>query len=124
MTNGKKYRLMNHSGTSSSLDKENDKEKNRKKVSSYEGLQIPLPEVVSASIANIGKGKKREMQEGNEDEGVGNVRWLRVNTLKWTVEACVEWFENERWELVEDIETMLEVSYVLSYDSHSWLNLT
>lgn len=124
MTNGKKYCLMNHSGTSSSLDKENDKEKNRKKVSSYEGLQIPLPEVVSASIANIGKGKKREMQEGNEDEGVGNVRWLRVNTLKWTVEACVEWFENERWELVEDIETMLEVSYVLSYDSHSWLNLT
>lgn len=92
------------------MEKENDKEKKRKKVSSDEGLQIPLPDVVSAAIAGIGKGKKREMLEGGEEEGVGSVRWLRVNTIKWSVEDCVEWFENERWELVEDIETMLAVS--------------
>lgn len=94
------------------MEKENDKEKKRKKVSSNEGLQIPLPEVVAAAIEGIGKGKKRENAEAGEEEGVGNVRWLRVNTLKWSVEDAVEWFENERWEMVDDIESLLELSCV------------
>lgn len=68
-----------------------------------------MPEAISSALAEIGKGKKKEMDAG-EEEGVGNVRWLRVNTIKWSVEDAVEWFENERWELVEDVETLLEVS--------------
>lgn len=89
------------------MEKETEKERKRKKVSSNEGLQIPLPDVVASAIEGIGKGKKREMAERGEEDGGGNVRWLRVNTLKWTVEAAVEWFENERWELVDDIEALL-----------------
>ena len=91
------------------LDKENDKCKKKKKVSSNEGLQIALPEQVASSIEGIGKGKKREAQEAGEDGGVGEVRWLRVNTLKWSVEEAVEWLETERWELADDVEGMLEI---------------
>lgn len=40
------------------------------------------------------------------------MRWLRVNTLKWSVEDAVEWFENERWELYEDVEAMIDMSHV------------
>jgi putative methyltransferase len=43
---------------------------------------------------------------------VGAVRWLRVNTLKWSVEDAVEWFESERWEMMDDVEQMIEVAYV------------
>lgn len=95
-----------------SLEKENEKEKKRKKCSSNEGLQIALPDVITAAIEGIGKGKKREMTEAGEEEGLVNVRWLRVNTLKWSVEDCVEWFESERWELVDDIDMLLEMRYV------------
>lgn len=89
------------------MEKETEKERKRKKVSSNEGLQIPLPDVVASAIEGIGKGKKREMGERGEEEGGGNVRWLRVNTIKWSVEDAVEWFEAERWELVDDIEALL-----------------
>lgn len=73
-----------------------------------------MPEYISSALAGIGKGKKRETENGGEEEGVGNVRWLRVNTLKWSVEEAVEWFEDQRWELVEDVETLLAVSCALS----------
>lgn len=98
------------------LEAEKEKEKKKKRVLNDEGLQIALPEYVSSSIAGIGSAQKRATAEGGgEEEGVGNVRWLRVNTIKWSVEECVEWFENERWELVEDVETLLEVSFVSSF---------
>ncbi|KAK4701027.1 25S rRNA (cytosine2278-C5)-methyltransferase, partial [Phenoliferia sp. Uapishka_3] len=102
------------------MDKETEKERKRKKVSSNEGLQIPLPDVVASAIEGIGKGKKREMNERGEEDGLGNVRWLRVNTLKWTVEEAVEWFENERWELLDDIEALLssESKKVFCLDAH------
>ena len=94
------------------LTKENDKEKRRRKVSSNEGLQIALPDLVASSIEGIGKGKKKEAEKG-EDAGVGEIRWLRVNTIKWSTEEAVEWFETERWELADNLEDMLEISCVL-----------
>ncbi|ORY44659.1 S-adenosyl-L-methionine-dependent methyltransferase [Leucosporidium creatinivorum] len=105
------------------LDKENEKEKKRRKVSSNEGLQIPLPENVASAIEGIGKGKKKAHDaEAGEADGVGEVRWLRVNTLKWTVEAAVEWFEEQRWELYENVESMIEAakekSKVYALDAH------
>ena len=78
-----------------------------------------MPDVITAAIEGIGKGKKREMAEAGDEEGLVNVRWLRVNTLKWSVEDCVEWFESERWELVDDIEMLLEMRYVASLPATS-----
>ncbi|KAM0746281.1 S-adenosyl-L-methionine-dependent methyltransferase [Meredithblackwellia eburnea MCA 4105] len=105
------------------MDKETERERKRKKVSSNEGLQISLPEQVASSVEGIGKGKKREMEEVEDEEnrgGGGNVRWLRVNTLKWTVEAAVEWFENERWEMVDDLDALLDAEKVKVFclDAH------
>ena len=94
-----------------SLQKENDRERRRKKVSSNEGLQIPLPEKVASAVEGIGKLKKKDADaELGEDGGVGAVRWLRVNALKWTTEEAVEWFEEQRWELFEDLDSMIAAS--------------
>ncbi|SGY81870.1 BQ5605_C009g05531 [Microbotryum silenes-dioicae] len=107
-----------------SMEKETEKERKRKRCSSNEGLQIALPENVAASIEGIGKGKKRAKDaETGEDAGaLGSVRWLRVNTLKWTVEEAVEWFDDQRWEMVNDVETMIETaqtkSKVFALDAH------
>ncbi|SCV74776.1 BQ2448_7805 [Microbotryum intermedium] len=107
-----------------SMEKETEKEKKRKRCSSNEGLQIALPENVAASIEGIGKGKKRAKDaETGEDAGaLGSVRWLRVNTLKWTVEEAVEWFDDQRWEMVDDVGTMIETaqtkSKVFALDAH------
>ncbi|KAK4051534.1 hypothetical protein OIV83_002674 [Microbotryomycetes sp. JL201] len=105
------------------LEKETEREKRRRKVLNSEGLKIALPERVASSIENIGKGKQKEADaELGEDGGIGEVRWLRVNTLKWTVEDAVEWFEEQRWELFEDVDLMLEAarskSKVLALDAH------
>ncbi|KAM0789834.1 hypothetical protein ACM66B_006681 [Microbotryomycetes sp. NB124-2] len=105
------------------LDKETEKEKRRKKVLNNEGLKIALPERVASSIENIGKGKQKEADaELGEDGGIGEVRWLRVNTLKWSVEDAIEWFEEQRWELFEDVDLMLAAaqtkSKVLALDAH------
>lgn len=73
-----------------------------------EGLKIALPDRVASSIENIGKGKKKDADaELGEEGGIGEVRWLRVNTLKWSVEDAVEWFEQQRWEMFEDVDEML-----------------
>jgi putative methyltransferase len=40
----------------------------------------------------------------------GEIRWLRVNTLRWSVEAAVEWFEKTGWEMFEDVQEMLAAS--------------
>ncbi|BGP20629.1 hypothetical protein JCM10213_007165 [Rhodosporidiobolus nylandii] len=95
------------------LEKENEREKRRRKVATNEGLQIPLPEKVASSLEGIGKGKKRAHdaerflgEEGGEDL-TGDVRWLRVNTLRWSVEAAVEWLEKGGWTMYEDVGEML-----------------
>ncbi|GAA5876439.1 hypothetical protein JCM8547_002126 [Rhodosporidiobolus lusitaniae] len=98
------------------LEKENEREKRRRKVATNEGLQIPLPEKVASSLEGIGKGKKRAHdaerflgEEGGEDLA-GDIRWLRVNTLRWSIEAAVEWFEKGGWTMYEDVTEMLAAS--------------
>ncbi|GAA5876202.1 hypothetical protein JCM3774_002324 [Rhodotorula dairenensis] len=112
------------------LEKENEREKRRRKVATNEGLQIALPEKVASSLEGIGKGKKREHDADRfAEEGAagldfmpGEIRWLRVNTLKWSVEAAVEWFEKTGWEMFEDVEEMLAASQskpkVFALDAH------
>ncbi|GAA5954128.1 hypothetical protein JCM8115_003318 [Rhodotorula mucilaginosa] len=112
------------------LEKENDREKRRRKVATNEGLQIALPEKVASSLEGIGKGKKREHEADRfAEEGAsgleympGEIRWLRVNTLRWSVEAAVEWFEKTGWEMFEDVQEMLAASQskpkVFALDAH------
>lgn len=98
------------------LEKENEKEKRRKRVATNEGLQIPLPDKIASSLEGIGKGKKKEhdLERFASEEGgmntAGEVRWLRVNTLKWTVERAVEWLEKGGWEMFEEVDEMLAAS--------------
>ncbi|GAA5977190.1 hypothetical protein JCM11641_003871 [Rhodosporidiobolus odoratus] len=110
------------------LEKENEREKRRRKVATNEGLQIPLPEKVASSLEGIGKGKKRAHdaerflgEEGGEDL-TGDVRWLRVNTLRWTVEAAVEWLEKGGWTMHEEVGEMLAAAQatpkVFALDAH------
>ncbi|GAA5949620.1 hypothetical protein JCM21900_002473 [Sporobolomyces salmonicolor] len=109
------------------LEKENEREKRRRRVATNEGLQIPLPEKIASSLEGIGKGKKREhdLERFAGDEGTstaGEVRWMRVNTLKWTVEAAVEWLEKGGWVMYEEVEEMLAASQstprVFALDAH------
>ncbi|GAA6041424.1 hypothetical protein JCM8097_005244 [Rhodosporidiobolus ruineniae] len=110
------------------LEKENEREKRRRKVATNEGLQIALPEKVASSLEGIGKGKKRAHdaerflgEEGGEDLA-GDVRWLRVNTLRWTVEAAVEWLEKGGWTMYEEVGEMLAAAQstpkVFALDAH------
>ncbi|BGP43856.1 hypothetical protein JCM10450v2_008055 [Rhodotorula kratochvilovae] len=110
------------------LDKENEREKRRRKVGTNEGLQIPLPDKVASSLEGIGKGKKRAhdadrfAEEGGAEGVLGEIRWMRVNTLRWSVEAAVEWFEKGGWEMFEEIEEMLAAAQskpkVFALDAH------
>ncbi|BGP28005.1 nucleus protein [Rhodotorula toruloides] len=111
------------------LDKENEREKRRRKVATNEGLQIALPEKIASSLSSIGKGKKREHdadrfaeEAGAGLEAVGEIRWMRVNTLRWSVEQAVEWFEKGGWEMFEDVEEMLAAAQakpkVFALDAH------
>ncbi|GAA6006644.1 hypothetical protein JCM11491_003129 [Sporobolomyces phaffii] len=110
------------------LEKENEKEKRRKRVATNEGLQIPLPDKIASSLEGIGKGKKKEhdLERFASEEGgmntAGEVRWLRVNTLKWTVERAVEWLEKGGWEMFEEVDEMLAASQsqprVFALDAH------
>ncbi|GAA5997571.1 rRNA (cytosine-C5-)-methyltransferase RCM1 [Rhodotorula paludigena] len=111
------------------LEKENEREKRRRKVATNEGLQIALPEKVASSLEGIGKGKKRAhdadrfAEEGAGSDGApGEIRWMRVNTLRWTVEAAVEWLEKCGWEMFEDVEEMLAAAQskpkVFALDAH------
>ncbi|GAA5872977.1 hypothetical protein JCM1840_007287 [Sporobolomyces johnsonii] len=109
------------------LEKENEREKRRRRVATNEGLQIPLPEKIASSLEGIGKGKKREhdLERFAGDEGTstaGEVRWMRVNTLKWTVEAAVEWLEKGGWVMFDEVEAMLAASQstprVFALDAH------
>ena len=98
------------------MEKENEREKRRKRVATNEGLQIALPEKIASSLEGIGKGKKKEhdLERFAGDEGganaAGEVRWLRVNTLKWTVESAVEWLDKGGWTMFEEIDEMLAAS--------------
>ena len=95
------------------MDKENEKEKRRKRVATNEGLQIPLPDKIASSLEGIGKAKKKEhdLERFASEEGgmntAGEVRWLRVNTLKWTVESAVEWLDKGGWAMFEEVDEML-----------------
>ncbi|GAA6048783.1 hypothetical protein JCM3770_003964 [Rhodotorula araucariae] len=110
------------------LEKENEREKRRRKVGTNEGLQIPLPDKVASSLEGIGKGKKRAhdadrfAEEGGSEGVLGEIRWMRVNTLRWSVEAAVEWFEKGGWEMFEEIEEMLAAAQskpkVFALDAH------
>ncbi|KAK4056352.1 hypothetical protein OIO90_002495 [Microbotryomycetes sp. JL221] len=105
------------------LDKETEREKRRRKVLTNEGLKIALPERVASSIENIGKGKMKEADaELGEEGGIGEVRWLRVNTLKWSVEDAVEWFEQQRWDMYDDVDLMVAAAQsktkVFALDAH------
>ncbi|GAA5902207.1 rRNA (cytosine-C5-)-methyltransferase RCM1 [Sporobolomyces salmoneus] len=110
------------------LDKENEKEKRKKRVATNEGLQIPLPEKIASSLEGIGKGKKKEhdLERFASEEGgintAGEVRWLRVNTLKWTVETAVEWLEKGGWGMFEEVDEMLAAAQsqprVFALDAH------
>ncbi|GAA6020708.1 hypothetical protein JCM10207_001993 [Rhodosporidiobolus poonsookiae] len=111
------------------LEKENEREKRRRKVATNEGLQIALPEKVASSLEGIGKGKKRAhdadkfLEEGaGADDLAGDVRWMRVNTLRWTVEAAVEWLEKCGWTMYEDVAEMLAAAQstpkVFALDAH------
>ena len=37
---------------------------------------------------------------------------MRVNTLRWSVEAAVEWFEKGGWEMFEEVQEMLAAACV------------
>ncbi|GAA5830541.1 hypothetical protein JCM3766R1_002756 [Sporobolomyces carnicolor] len=110
------------------LDKENEKEKRRKRVATNEGLQIPLPDKIASSLEGIGKGKKKEhdLERFASEEGgmntAGEVRWLRVNTLKWTVESAVEWLDKGGWAMFEEVDEMLAAAQsqprVFALDAH------
>ncbi|GAA6059682.1 hypothetical protein JCM10212_000069 [Sporobolomyces blumeae] len=110
------------------LDKENEREKRRKRVATNEGLQIPLPDKIASSLEGIGKGKKKEhdLERFAGDEGgsntAGEVRWLRVNTLKWTVETAVEWLDKGGWQMFEEVDEMLAAAQsqprVFALDAH------
>ncbi|GAA5927413.1 hypothetical protein JCM3775_002539 [Rhodotorula graminis] len=110
------------------LEKENEREKRRRKVGTNEGLQIPLPDKVASSLEGIGKGKKRAhdvdrfAEEGGSEGIIGEIRWMRVNTLRWSVEAAVEWFEKGGWEMFEEVEEMLAAAQskpkVFALDAH------
>ncbi|GAA5943672.1 rRNA (cytosine-C5-)-methyltransferase RCM1 [Sporobolomyces koalae] len=110
------------------LDKENEREKRKKRVATNEGLQVALPDKVASSLEGIGKGKKKEhdLEKFAGEEGgintAGEVRWLRVNTLKWTVEAAVEWLDKGGWAMFEEVDEMLAASQsqsrVFALDAH------
>lgn len=40
---------------------------------------------------------------------------MRVNTLRWSVEQAVEWFEKGGWEMFEDVDEMLAAACVLRF---------
>ncbi|GAA5998974.1 hypothetical protein JCM5350_004632 [Sporobolomyces pararoseus] len=110
------------------LEKENEKEKRKKRVATNEGLQIALPEKIASSLEGIGKGKKKEhdLERFASEEGgintAGEIRWLRVNTLIWTVESAVEWLEKGGWTMFEEVDEMLAAAQsqprVFALDAH------
>ncbi|GAA5884032.1 hypothetical protein JCM6882_002108 [Rhodosporidiobolus microsporus] len=110
------------------LERENEREKRRRKVATSEGLQIPLPEKIADSLSGIGKGKKRAhdaerfLAEEGGDDLHGEIRWLRVNTLRWSVEQAVEWLEKGGWTMYEEVGEMLAAAQstpkVFALDAH------
>lgn len=83
----------------------------RRGLSKDEDLQIDLP-------AHLGPASRsRAADDGDELEAV-RVRWLRVNTLKWTTREAIAWLRADGFLEVSAIERLSASPRSFAYDAH------
>jgi len=60
--------------------------------------------------AHLQAGKSRTVDDGDEAEAV-RVRWLRINTLAWTISAALEWLRTSGLVEVTSLEQLRERTF-------------
>ena len=60
--------------------------------------------------AHLQAGKARAVDDGDEAEAV-RVRWLRINTLAWTISAALEWVRTSGYAEVTSLEQLRERTF-------------
>lgn len=93
-----------------SLRAEKARELVRRGLSKDEDLQIALP-------AHLAPDKARAVDDGDELSAV-RVRWLRINTLAWTVETALGWLRASGYTQVSSLDQLDSSRLVFVIDEH------